>query len=150
MGAKILIGKHILGLSDLSESTFKNFIVEKGLKAVITQSYPNVKISDLEIIKEYRDMAKEQGASVDAIPLLAYVAGSLFVDILKKIDGPITKEKIMKKIEDIKDYNFKGLNLNFDTQTKELRKDIWFDIGTDKWIEWSPSPLQGTVLREAK
>ena len=56
----------------------------------------------------------------------------------------------MKKIEDIKDYNFKGLNLNFDTQTKELRKDIWFDIGTDKWIEWSPSPLQGTVLREAK
>jgi len=134
--AKNLIGKHILGISDLAESTFKNFIEEKGLKPIITQSYPNVKTSDLEIIKEYREDTKRQGASIDPIPLQAYVGGSLLVDILKKIEGEVTKEKIMEKIEALQDYDFKGLKLNFDPQTRELRNDVWIDTGASNWEHW--------------
>jgi len=54
---------------------------------------------------------------------------------LKKIKGKITKEKIIQKLEGIKNYDFAGLKLNFDSKTRSLAKDIWIDTGKKK-ILW--------------
>ncbi len=133
---KNILGKKLLGLSDLAEYSVKDFFKLKGLNCIVTQIMPNPKTSNLEIVKEYRKDAKERGYNIDPVALEAYIGASLFIDIIKKIDGDITKEKIIKVVEGMKNYKFKGLDLTFDPQTRSLNNQIWLDIGTDEWIEW--------------
>ena len=68
---------------------------------------------------------KEKALPSNPFSLEGYITASIFIDILKKIQGDITIDKIINQIEKIKDYNFKGFPLNFDQKTRELAKKIW-------------------------
>ena len=68
--------------------------------------------------------------------LEAYIATSILIDTLEKIDGPITKEKILEKLESLKNYPFKGLTLTFNPERRDLAHSIWLETGDDTdWVE---------------
>jgi ABC-type branched-subunit amino acid transport system substrate-binding protein len=146
IGVEHLINKHMLG-TELGDAAFKEFLDEHGLRSryIDSQNIPNPKTSELEIMQNYRQDIGDK--TIDVFSAEAYIVASIFIDALKRIEGDITKESIVKVFENTKDYNFKGLNLNFNPATRELSNFIWLDGGKPEWtkIELQPTQEQSTA-----
>lgn len=126
-----LFNKTILGISSSSGIAFKTFIKMKNLNFTYTQLTPDPKKSDLQIVKEFRNIAELNNEGFLSYTLQGYMIAALFFDIVKKIKGPITNDKILDFIEKIKHYNFKGIELNFNPETRELANSLWLNTGNE-------------------
>ncbi|MEX0848969.1 MAG: ABC transporter substrate-binding protein [Candidatus Dependentiae bacterium] len=129
IGVKGLTGKRIYGNSDLGEVPFQSFIKSKGLKTYVPNVVPDPERSNIEIAQEFREAAKKESMSIDTVGFEAYINAFLAEYLLSKVDGQLTKEKIIKVAESIKDEDFKGLKLNFNPQTRELSYHMWLSKG---------------------
>ncbi len=133
IGITYFTERNLLAISDFGEAVFRKFNKAKGLGFIVVNVTPNPETSDLEMVKEYREMAKENNIAIDMISLEGYINVNILVYIIKQIKGTITKEKIIKVAEGIENYNLKGLMLNFNPQTRELSNKLWLDTGKKKW-----------------
>ncbi len=132
-GIPIFIGKQLFGVNTLGETTFQRFIERENLKVIVSYPVPDPERSSLEIVQEFRKLIQKKDLPCDAYTLEGYITASLFVDMVKKISGPVTKEKIRAVAESLKDYNFKGLILDFDPETRQLSHTVWIDTGEEEW-----------------
>lgn len=135
-GVKEFSDKILYGLPWLAGEKMQNFLKEKGLKMIIPSVVPNPKMSDLPIVKDFRQAAESKGISLDVNALEGYIHIRLFSHLLKQVEGTITIEKIMHVAEKMKDVDFGGLKLNFDPNLRQLSHHTWLDLGTDnEWVE---------------
>lgn len=135
-GVEFFIGKKLFALSDLAEETFKSFVHQKGLDMVIAQFSPNPDTSNLEIIKAYRDALRADGRTkVDVFMLGGFISASLMINILNKTPQNFSHTQILQVIEGMKNYHYKGFNLTFNPETRELAHILWLDTGLPEWIE---------------
>lgn len=136
IGLQFLINKQLFGISFLGEEPFRQYLKEVGLSVLFGAVVPNPRTSDLPIVKEYRKAMDEYHYAYDVFSLEAYIATSILIDALEKIEGPITREKIMHQIELIKNYDFKGLHLSFNPLHRDLLNTVWIETGDNsEWIE---------------
>ena len=135
LGSEYFLRKIFFGITSLCSDTFRKFLEERGIKNVFSFVVPDPDSSLLEIAKEYRSIMKKLGRHTSADSLEGYIGTSLFIETLKHIEFPFTKKKIIKYLESIKDYSFKGLKLNFNFATRGLSKSIWLKTPENKWIE---------------
>jgi len=126
----------LLGFSDFAISSFKNFIKERGVKFITAQVMPDFKTSNLPIVEEFRKESEKQNLSLDPFILEGYINVDFMIELLKKIKGEITKESIIKVINDIKDYDYKGLKLTLNPKTRELSSTLWIETDTGQWLEY--------------
>lgn len=133
VGAEYLRGKLLFGDTVLGLNDFSAYLKEKGLNMVRLQVVPDPIQSQLEIVKEFREAANKAGAPIDIISLEGYMNAAVFLDIVQKIKGDITIDNFIKAVEEIKDYDFKGLKLNFDPKTRQLLHTVWFNTGESDW-----------------
>jgi ABC-type branched-subunit amino acid transport system substrate-binding protein len=136
MGVQYFIGKNLLGLS-VYEDAFERFLKDKGLSFVLIRMVPDPAVSDLPIAKEYRKWANKYNLSYDKVAFEQFINANILFEILRKIEGPITKEKIIAAVENFKNYPFKGLTLTFNPKTRELSDTLWIDPGMGEWIKKS-------------
>ncbi len=136
VGIDFLTNKQLFGISFLGESSFRRFLNKHGLKVLFGAVVPNPQTSDLEIVKEYRAAMDANNYPYDIFSLEAYITTSILVDIMQQIIPPITKEKILQKLEALKEYDFKGLKLTFDPERRDLARYIWLESGDDQeWVQ---------------
>lgn len=147
LGASYLIEKKLLGLHGFGQEVFKEFIRERGLHFIITNTMPNPKESTIGVVKEFREYALKNNIALDALTFDGYLSMAVMVDTIKKIKGEITTESIIAQLEQIKDYNYKGLNLNFNNKTRELMHDVWVDTGEGDWKQY---PVEGSEDKTMK
>ena len=133
-----LIPRQILGVSSVDTPSFYSTIKNRGLNASFSHLFPKLSIGAVEIVNEFIPKAEANQISINDFSFQGYLYASLFIDILKQIDAPITNEKIIKKIESFKDYKYKGFTLTFDPKTRELTRDIWIEQPKGDWI-YSPT-----------
>lgn len=145
MGVEFFSGKKLLGVS-VYEDAFEEFLKNKGLKFVLIRMVPDPEKSDLQIAKEYRAAADAVGMKYDKVSFEQYINASIFFELLKRIEGVATKEKIIDAAQRIKNHTFKGLKLDFNPETRELSPVLWIDSGTRPWIE--KSTRNGTAITE--
>ncbi len=136
-----VIDKAIFANEFHGSQQFRELVEQKGLDLTVAHVMPNPHLSSLPIVQEYRDRAKRAGMAIDEGGLEGYVTAALFIDILKRLQLPFTKDKFVQLVENIKNYDFKGLQLNFDPKTRQLFKTIWIDTGGKKWIEQVPKDV---------
>ncbi len=131
IGLDLLSGKSLLGVSPVSD-TFKHFLEGKGLKFIISRTFPDPYTSQLPIVKEYRrDMKNAHFEhNFSNYSLEGYISAQVLVELLTRIKGAVTMDAIIKQAEAIKNFNFKGLMLNFNPETRELRNDVWVDASS--------------------
>jgi len=132
--------KYFFGSSPLNNSAFTKLFNEKGYKFIRSHLIPSIKNGNtnlLDITKNYIDALRESNLEPDDLSFECFIAADIFIDLLKKIDGPITKEKIQQKIEALNNYNLKGLYLNYDPQKKQLLNNIWVETETGEWLNTS-------------
>ena len=135
LGSKYFLGRFFFGITFLYSDAFRKFLDERGIKSVFSFVVPNPESSLLEIAKEHRSIMKKLGRYTSVNSLEGYIGTLLFIEALKHIKFPFTKEKIIEYLENIKNYSFKGLKLNFDPTTRELSKSIWLKTPENKWIK---------------
>jgi ABC-type branched-subunit amino acid transport system substrate-binding protein len=133
MGIQEISAKPMLANSDFGEEKFLKFISEKGLKLIYINVVPNPQLSDLAIVQQFRDAAVKYEVKVDPFSLESYIATDFLLSILKKIPGAVTKEKLIDAIEQIKDYDYKGLKFNFDPENRTLSSTFWLYTGSPNW-----------------
>ena len=114
-----------------------HLLKSRGVRLVTSSVVPNPWKSKLEIAKEFRKAVPV--GSKDRISVLsfeAYVTASLFVETLKKVTPPFTKEKIVAAIENTKSIDIKGLKLGFDSKTRCFASDmVW--LNEDQAFDWN-------------
>lgn len=129
-----LLGRKLLGWSDLATGGFQKDLKLKGLPFIISNVFPNPLTSSLPIAKEYCKCADERNAQKTVDGFEGFINAKVFTEILKKIQGPITREAIIKVFEGLKNFNYGGINLNFNPQTRSLLSTVWLDLGEGDWI----------------
>lgn len=142
LGSEFLAGRKLFAISPVGERSFKQFVRSAGLEVTFAQVVPNPAMSNLQIVQEYRQEIAKQALPPDTYALEGYIAASLTANYLRRIQGPITFEALLKLIEGTKNYTFKGLTLNFNPQTRELAHYLWIEQPNGEWVEQNLKALE--------
>lgn len=131
LGVSKLTDIKLFGVSFLTD-VFRKFLNEKGLQLIISRVMPDINAIHLPLVREYHAALEEN--FFDGVPsedsLEGYIDASLLMTVLESIKPPYTNEKIIAEFEAMKNFNFKGMLLNFDPMTRELYKEVWIDTGS--------------------
>ena len=95
-----------------------------------------MKFGAREIAKEFRKNMISRGTNISSNTLEGYISGALISDAINKMLPPFTSKKIMTHFESMKNYNFKGLNLTFNPEKRDLSQPIWLKTQDLKWIHY--------------
>ena len=122
IGAINIMKMTLVGYRLLS-TEFKKYLEENNFASryIAIESLPDPLNSNLEIFKEMRKQNKEK--NIDVLSAESYIAANILVNALQK--GAQTKKEIISSIENMKNYNFKGLELNFDPKTRQVSNFVW-------------------------
>lgn len=135
LGRERLKGVNLLGWSDLTIEKFRKAVKEMGLNFIISSIVPNPLKSTLAIARNFRTFAHEKGFTVDGWSFEGFICSNILLHILKGIDSPITKEKILAAAEQIKDLDLGGISLTFNPENRTLSSFVWLDTGSDDWMK---------------
>ena len=100
---------------------------------IYLNAVPNPQQSDIAIVQQFRDAATRNGVSIDVFSLEAYIATDFLIDILSKIPGVVTKEKLIDAISKVKNQDYKGLKFNFNPENRTLSSSLWMYTGSPDW-----------------
>ncbi len=141
IGATNIMDKHLLCWSQLTTELFDQFVHAHGLHFIKTNVVPNPTNSTLPLILDFTKKADAKKVRKDVKSLEGFIDASILIEILKKIEGPVTKEKIIEIAESFNNYDLGGIQLTFQPETRQLSTQIWLDTGTDTWQEISLLPM---------
>lgn len=102
----------------------------RGINLVTSSVVPSPWKSKLKIVKNYRSVIRKVGRDFSPFSLEGFIMATLFINALKKIKGPINKEKIKKRLESMKKINLMGLRLGF--KNRAFSDSVWINLGQDK------------------
>lgn len=127
LGIETVANMSLFSVSFLTDQ-FGGFLKSMGLNLYASRVVPSLTQDKLPIIHEYKHIMGKLGESYREESFEAYINASLFFLLLSMVEGPLTKENIVKAAESIKDVDFKGLHLNFNPNTRELSDKVWIDF----------------------
>lgn len=135
LGIEFLFDKMFFGTTFMTDA-LRYFLRSFGLEFIVTRIVPHLN-TDLEICKKYKHAIETYSPTkyLSAESFEAYIQTKLLEDLLKNMEGSITKERIIEQFESMENKPFYGLNLNFDQETRELETDLWVDLGKGPWIK---------------
>jgi ABC-type branched-subunit amino acid transport system substrate-binding protein len=124
----------ILGSTSFNSKILNNFLKGKGIGITRSYAFPNMYDKSIEISKEYLEELTKINQEPETYSFAAYISTDVFIEILKKVQDPITGDKIVEAMKTIKNFNCKGFHLNYNEKTKCLSSDIWIETEDGKWI----------------
>ncbi len=134
VGVDFLANKVLFDI--LVEEPLRQFAKRRGIKIYGGSVVPNPKTSQLEIVKEYRQAMDRNNYAYDVFSLESYIGTSILIDMLQKIEKPITRAKIKQQLEALNNYQFKGLTLNFNPANRSLFDFVWIETNEDgEWVK---------------
>ena len=128
-----LIGKNLLGTSQLHNRACKQFLKEKGLKIITSSVVPDPTTSMIQIAQEFRTAAYTANIPIDAPTFEAFICADLYIHAKEALSSITTPLDLVKFFENMKEYTHKGLSLHFDPTTRELSTTLWLDEGNNAW-----------------
>jgi len=148
VGTDFFVGLNLFCISFVESASLRFFLNQQGIPFTFSSVMPNPTTNNLPIFKEYHDAMDRLNIQYSSDSLEAYIATELFLDALIHVKPPIlcegitckvapqAKGAIMKYLESLKNYNFKGLNLTFNPQTRSFDLPVWIETEEGEWIEY--------------
>ena len=135
IGVEFLANKVLYAVSSVGDAATVKILKDRGLKVIIGQVVPDPTTSMLPIVKEYREEIKRQGLKPNVFALESYITSSIAFRAIKRVDGPLTMEKLIEQFEKMKNFDYKGIILNFNPKTRALTSQYWINTGEGPWLE---------------
>lgn len=129
VGIENISRRTLFGLSAFGSESFRKYCRGRGLRIMTTHLVPDPFQSDLLIAQDYRKEADENNIVLSPQVFEAYVFASLFVEALRITKGTPNANNIKQTLESIKNYEYKGLKLSFNPETREISDAVWLDRG---------------------
>lgn len=136
LGGEFFSGRIVFGPSTLYSNAIEKFLQYRGINSIFTSVVPDPLNKNIEIVKEFSDKMSKRGFGISSNALEGYIAGALLAEAANKIEKPVTREKIMKFFESMKNFKFKGLNLSFNPETRDLGQPVWIKKLNNKLIKY--------------
>lgn len=126
-------------VSALEDSKLLKFMKDKkNLKFTGANTVPDPQTSTIPIVAEFREAIKDNHIAPDVTALQAYICASIFVEICSTKLGPSpSPESCINAFENLKNYNFKGINLTFNPKTRWISNKVWLYTLDNTWEEKS-------------
>ncbi|MFA6535016.1 MAG: ABC transporter substrate-binding protein [Candidatus Babeliales bacterium] len=127
------------GLFSIQETLTKS----RGITIITSSVVPDPFKSSLKIAKEYRADMKKYFPNKNLSPFSfeGYINAAILCECIKASQFPISANKLINTIENIKNFDIpllKDLKLNFNPETRTLSNRVWINVGNGKeWEEWS-------------
>ncbi len=127
----------LLGISFLTD-VFRNLCHSMGLQFTISRVVPSLEHSDLEIVTKFNAAQQTYygGQETSTDEFEGYLNVMLLAEMLSRVSGRVTKESLIEAAKNFRDFDFHGLQLNYDPQTKELFHSLWIDTGEGDYIPY--------------
>lgn len=137
LGIEFFVNKVLYGTASLFDDITEKYFEDKGLKIILPHVVPNPETSNLEIVQEYRNEVIKNSLKPNIFSLEGFIVTSILLDQISKLKGLINGQNIMEQIESIKEYTFKGLELNFNPVNRTIGKNLWIDDSkmSQDWIK---------------
>jgi len=135
-GANFFAGRHLFGISFAESLDIDIFLKKLGIPITFSYLTPNPNATDLPILTEYHAAMDKFRLPYEDNSLIGFIAGELFLDAFRHLKPPFTKEAIIAYFEGLKNYNFKGLNLTFNPETRSLGQPVWINTERNEWIKY--------------
>lgn len=133
-----LANMKLFGVSFIGEAPLKRFIKRLGIDILFGAVVPNPYKSQLPIVKEYRSLMDTINSNYDVYSLEAYISTKILIEAIKNTEIPITPRKIIKHMESFKNYDFHGIKLNFNPETRCISQHMWLESSSDDvWPRFS-------------
>jgi len=131
-----LVNKKLVGLSILLLNGFDKVVSKLGIDFTFASVVPNPLTSTIEIAIEYRKIFEKNAYTPDVASFEGYIATQLFLEAFKAANNTLDHQKIVHYFENIKNMNFKGLSLTFNS-LRGLSNTVWLMEGADN-SQWIP------------
>lgn len=142
MSVDTLVDKNLFAISPLAEESFRQFIKMHNIPIMFGAVVPNPQTSKLEIVEEYRKEMIKNGYRISAYALEGYLATTILIDVMKKINGPINQNSVTDMIKSIKNLDLQGLKLNYNPARSDLAQYVYLEIGENReWVRIEISSL---------
>lgn len=123
LGINNFVGKHIFALA--FEEFFVDVASRWGVRALFSSSFQPPRMQQGELMHEFLELMSRYHYFLNIPAYEAFVGTKLFLEAMRKVEPPITSEKIMRQIEAFSGTNFGGLFLRFDPQIRGFSLPVW-------------------------
>ena len=92
----------------------------KGVNFHYASSVPNPNDKTISIVKNYQESLTKfyPEEPFNILSLAYFIQAMIVVEALRSIEGEITKESVIKNIEDMEDFDLNGFNVNFNLSNR--------------------------------
>ena len=144
IGIDYLTNKKLFGISFSSEENIRLYAKHHGINILFSSVVPNPRISQLEIVQEYRKAMDTNFYPYNNFSLEAYIGTQLLIKILQDIGNPpFSNKQILEYLESLNNFEFKGLTFTFNPERRDLSPSVWLETAPDKqWPRISWDQLQ--------
>ncbi|MCL4229803.1 ABC transporter substrate-binding protein [Candidatus Dependentiae bacterium] len=132
--ASILKTIHLYGMSVINDIVFRKQLQERGYSITVGHAMPVPHVSTWPMIKEYKRLIDAKNVPSDPFIQEGYMSAVLMVEILRRVQGPLTHHAILQAIESLKNYSYKGMTLTFNAATNEIAHYLWIETETGEVI----------------
>lgn len=103
----------VFTLSNVSSQSFIDDVGPEGHGVVVSQVSPYPFSPSVPLSREYQRLAKEAGVAVSYAGMEGYIAAKVLVEGLRRAGRELTRERFIRAMETIKDYDLGDLLITF-------------------------------------
>jgi len=118
----------------------------RGIRIFATSVVPDPENSNLLFVQNFRKNIEKYypNTPLTFFLLFSYLGAKFLAAIIKSLNGEITMEKIVQKMESIKNYDLEGLTFNFNPEIRSVFEGLWISPGKNQpWIDVSKNKYSG-------
>lgn len=142
--AIFLKGRHVLLV--LVDESIIRVLDRFGIACMYSSSVPNPIVSNLPMVRLYRELFSENHFSLSSHSLLGFISGQLFVhgvqELLKE-KKPVDGAGCVALFEGYKAVDILGFNFSFDPTIRSFSLPVWIHLEDGRWI--SPNVSEATA-----
>ena len=119
-----------VNISFVGSNALAKELGEDGKGVVVTQVVPFPEDTSLPLVAQYQEALKAENADAEIgfVSLEGYMVGRLVVEALKKLEGPVTREKLLSTIKEVGTFDLGGVTLSYGPDDNQGMDQVFLTV----------------------
>lgn len=119
-----------VNISFVGSNALAKELGEDGKGVVVTQVVPFPEDASLPLVAQYQEALKAANtdAEIGFVSLEGYMVGRLVVEALRKLEGPVTREKLLSTIKEAGTFDLGGITLSYGPNDNQGMDQVFLTV----------------------